>query len=152
MDLSQGILVHSGGWKKLQEQAVDNATFKEGLRAATGLRRVHSFYGMVEQVGSVFLEGEDGFLYPPRFADVIIRDPVTWEEAPVGSPGVIEVLSLLPRSYPGHALLTEDRGIVHGVDDSACGRHGKRFSVIGRIPKAELRGCSDTHAQGGRPA
>jgi Acyl-protein synthetase, LuxE len=146
IDLSNGILVHSGGWKKLQQMAVTNAEFKRRFQEATGLHRIFNFYGMVEQVGSVFLEGEDGYLYPPNFADVIIRDPVTWQEAPVGSTGVIQVLSLLPRSYPGHSLLTEDLGVIHGIDDSTCGRMGKRFSVIGRVPRAELRGCSDTHA------
>ena len=148
-DLSKGILFHSGGWKKLQEDAVDNKTFKRKFKQVTDLERIYNFYGMVEQVGSVFLEGEDGFLFAPNFADIIIRDPRTWEEAPIGRPGIIQVLSLLPLSYPGHSLLTEDIGVLHGVDDAPCGRKGKYFSVIGRVPRAELRGCSDTHAYGG---
>jgi hypothetical protein len=146
LDLSQGILVHSGGWKKLQESAVGNEEFKARFKADTGLARVYNFYGMVEQVGSVFLEGEDGLLYPPNFADVVIRDPETGDEAPTGTPGLIEVLSLLPQSYPGHAILTEDLGVVEHVDGSTCGRLGKAFRVLGRLPKSELRGCSDTHA------
>jgi hypothetical protein len=133
-DLSNGILIHSGGWKKLQEEAV------------TGLKRIYNFYGMVEQVGSVFLEGDDGYFYPPNFADVIIRDPQTFEELPDGQTGVLEVLSALPRSYPGHCLLTEDLGVVHPADSLTCSRFGKAFSVLGRIPQAELRGCSDVIA------
>ncbi|MHB8062980.1 MAG: LuxE/PaaK family acyltransferase [Ruminiclostridium sp.] len=54
---------------------------------------------------------------------------------------------MIPRSYPGHALLTEDKGIILGEDDCPCGRFGKYFKVTGRIPKAEIRGCSDTYAQ-----
>jgi hypothetical protein len=146
LDLSNGILIHSGGWKKVQEQAVSAADFRTALREATGLRRIYNFYGLVEQVGSVFLEGDDGYLYPPNFADVIVRDPYTFEELPHGRTGVLEVLSALPRSYPGHCLLTEDLGVVHAVDSSACGRLGKAFSVLGRIPKAEPRGCSDVIA------
>ena len=146
VDLSQGILVHSGGWKKLQEQAVSMVDFRVRFREACGLSRIYNFYGMVEQVGSVFLEGEDGYLYPPNFADVIIRNPLTLEELPIGQPGVIQVLSALPRSYPGHSLLTEDLGVVHAIDSDACGRKGKAFSVLGRIPQAELRGCSDVIA------
>lgn len=146
VDLFTGILIHSGGWKNLTDQAVGNAEFKKALAELTGLRRVHNFYGMVEQVGSVFLEGEDGFLYPPNMADVIIRDPVTWQEAPNGTPGVIEVLSALPHSYPGHVLLTEDLGVVHGIGTSSSGWVGKQLQVLGRVPHAELRGCSDTHA------
>jgi hypothetical protein len=148
LNLENGILIHSGGWKKLQEEAVDNSEFKRRLREATGLKRVYSFYGMAEQVGSVFLEGEDGYLYTSNFSEVIVRDPVTWREAAPGATGVIQVLSTLPLSYPGHSILTEDLGVVHGVDDSTCGRRGTRFSVTGRVPRAELRGCSDTHAYG----
>ncbi|HEX4229814.1 MAG TPA: acyl-protein synthetase [Bryobacteraceae bacterium] len=145
-DLSQGILLHSGGWKKLEDMAVGNDVFKQHLERETGLRRIYNFYGMVEQTGSIYLEGEDGFLYAPNFADVIVRDPVTLAPAALGQPGILQVLSILPHSYPGHSILTEDLGILHGVDDSACGRMGKRFSVIGRVPKTELRGCSDVHA------
>jgi acyl-protein synthetase LuxE len=147
VDLSQGILIHSGGWKKLADQAVDNATFKARLREATGLRRFYNFYGMVEQVGSVYMEGEDGMLYPPNFADIIIRDPRTWEPAPMGQPGLIQVLSALPFSYPGHSILTEDLGVIHSVDSGVDGRFGKAFSVIGRVPRSEIRGCSDTHQE-----
>lgn len=146
LDLSNGILIHSGGWKKLTEQSVTNEEFKRAFLRDTGLRRIYNFYGMVEQVGSVFLEGEDGCLYAPNFADVIVRDPITWAELPPGHEGIIEVLSLLPQSYPGHAILTEDIGVVDHVDRDSCGRLGKAFRVLGRLPKAELRGCSDTHA------
>ncbi|MEV6524099.1 acyl-protein synthetase [Longispora sp. NPDC051575] len=142
LDLSHGILIHSGGWKKLADRAVDNATFRRAF-AETGLTRIHNFYGMVEQIGVVYLEGPDGdALYCPDHADVIIRDPETWREQPVGVPGVVEVLSTLPRSYPGHVLLTEDLGVVHGIDDGAW--PGKRFAILGRLPRAEARGCSDT--------
>jgi phenylacetate-coenzyme A ligase PaaK-like adenylate-forming protein len=144
-DLSQATLVHSGGWKKLVEQSVDNARFKATLREGTGLARVFNFYGMVEQVGSVFLECEQGQLHAPAFADVIARDLRTLEPI-VGREGVLQVLSALPTSYPGHSLLTEDLGTVLGEDDCPCGRKGKYFSVRGRIARSEIRGCSDTHA------
>jgi hypothetical protein len=35
---------------------------------------------------------------------------------------------------------------MHSIDGSSSDRRGKAFSVLGRIPKSELRGCSDTHA------
>ena len=145
LDLSNGILIHSGGWKKLVEQAVSPEEFRARL-AGVGLTNVHNYYGMVEQIGTVFLEGPSGgSLYCPDFADVIVRDPVTWRELPPGEPGLLEVISTLPTSYPGHILLTEDMGVVHGIDDGDW--PGKRFSVIGRLPRAEARGCSDTYRE-----
>lgn len=146
LDLSQAVLIHSGGWKKLADEAVGNDEFRAAFAETTGLTRIHNFYGMVEQTGSVFVEGDDGLLYPPNVADVIIRDPVTWQPAPIGTPGVVEVLSVLPRSYPGHVLLTEDLGVVEGIADPASGWSGKQLRILGRVPRTELRGCSDTHA------
>ena len=143
LDLSNGILIHSGGWKKLVDQAVSPEVFRERL-AEVGLVNTHNFYGMVEQIGTIFLEGPSGgSLYCPDFADVVVRDPVTWRELPPGETGLLEVVSTLPTSYPGHVLLTEDLGVVHGVDDGDW--PGKRFSVLGRLPRAEARGCSDTY-------
>ena len=40
-------------------------------------------------------------------------------------------------------ILTEDMGIIHGIDNCKCGKKGKYFTVLGRVPSAELRGCSD---------
>lgn len=145
LDMGNGILIHSGGWKKLQDRQVDNPTFKATLKEGFGLGRSHNFYGMVEQIGSVFLEGEDGFLHAPNFSDVIVRDPVTWAPAEAGQSGVIQVLSTLPRSYPGHSILTEDMGAWYPEEAGAPWR-GKRLVVHGRAPKAELRGCGDVHA------
>jgi len=145
-DLSQGILVHGGGWKKLQDIAIGNVDFKRAFHSSMGLRRIYNFYGMAEQTGSIFLEGEDGCLYAPNFADVIVRDPVTWQETPIGTPGLLQVVSLLPHSYPGHSILTEDMGVVDSIDSGVGGRYGKAFRVLRRMPQAELRGCSDVQA------
>ena len=141
---NQSVLIHGGGWKKLEDQKVSNHEFKQALHDYLGIKLVHNYYGMVEQVGSVFMECEHGYLHCPNYAEVIIRDPLNFDVLPFNREGVIQVLSALPVSYPGHSLLTEDLGTVHGEDDCGCGRKGKYFTVSGRMPLAELRGCSDT--------
>lgn len=138
------MLVHGGGWKKMDEQRVDNPAYKAALADTFGIRRVHNYYGMVEQVGSIFFECEHGHLHAPAYADVIVRDLQDLSPVANGTVGAIQVLSLLPGSYPGHSLLTEDLGVLHGEDDCACGRPGKHFGVLGRIKNVEVRGCSDT--------
>jgi phenylacetate-coenzyme A ligase PaaK-like adenylate-forming protein len=142
--LPQTLLFHSGGWKKLQDQAVSNDTFKATVRQALGEQvAIHNFYGMVEQIGSVFVECEHGHLHAPSYADVIIRDQETLAEQDVGEIGLIQVLSFIPTSYPGHSILTEDLGRLLGEDNCPCGRKGRYFEVLGRLPKTEVRGCSD---------
>lgn len=146
IDLSGSVLIHSGGWKQMESERVDNESFKARLRSSFGIESVVNFYGMAEQVGSVFIEGSDGLLHPSVLSDVIIRDPLTWEPQPIGAEGVVQVLSLVPGSYPGHSILTEDRGVIESVDDPSHGMGGKAFRILGRLPRSELRGCSDTFA------
>jgi phenylacetate-coenzyme A ligase PaaK-like adenylate-forming protein len=145
-DLSRGIVLHGGGWKKLLDQAVSPAIFKKSLEEVCGVQRVHDYYGMAEQTGSIYMECEQGHLHASIFSDVIIRRARDFGVADIGEPGIIQVVSILPGSYPGHSLLTEDEGVLLGEDDCPCGRLGKFFQVSGRLKNAEVRGCSDTYA------
>lgn len=146
LDLSKGILIHGGGWKKLEHEAVSSQEFKERLREVCGLSRIHDYYGMVEQTGCIYMECECGYLHASIFSDVIMRRKEDFSICKAGERGILQVLSVLPKSYPGHSLLTEDEGILLGEDDCPCGRKGKYFRVLGRLKNAEIRGCSDTYA------
>ncbi|MDD6143504.1 MAG: acyl-protein synthetase [bacterium] len=146
-DLSRGVLIHGGGWKKLADRHITTAQFKQELFETCGLTRVHDYYGMVEQTGTIYMECEHGHLHAPVWSDVTIRRASDFSAADVGELGLIQVSSLLPHSYPGHCLLTEDEGRILGEDDCPCGRKGKYFEIVGRIKRAEVRGCSDTYEQ-----
>jgi hypothetical protein len=143
--LDNAILIHGGGWKKLASLAISAQAFRERLQSNTGIHRIHNYYGMVEQTGSIFLECEAGALHASDYSDVLFRHPVTFRPVTSGEPGLIHLLSTLPHSYPGHSILTEDLGISLGDAPCSCGRHGRRFQVLGRIKDAETRGCSDTY-------
>lgn len=145
LSCKHGILIHGGGWKKLQQEAVDNEQFKRKIQQWLGVSTIHNYYGLVEQVGSIFMECSQGHLHCPIYSNVLIRDPITLELLPRKTPGIIELMSILPNSYPGHILLTEDLGEIIGEDDCPCGRKGVYFHVFGRIANAEPRGCSDTY-------
>ncbi len=145
-DLSKGVLIHGGGWKKLVSEAVSHDEFHKRLKGVCGLEHIHDYYGMVEQTGCIYMECECGHLHASIFSDVIIRRPIDFSEAYIGETGIIQVVSTIPESYPGHSLLTEDEGVILGEDDCPCGRKGKYFKINGRLKNAEIRGCSDTYA------
>lgn len=145
-DLSNGILIHGGGWKKLINEAVNSDIFHNSLKTVCQLNRIHDYYGMVEQTGCIYMECECGHLHASIFSDVITRRPEDFSICKIGEPGILQVLSTIPESYPGHSLLTEDEGVILGEDDCPCGRKGKYFKILGRLKNAELRGCSDTFA------
>jgi phenylacetate-coenzyme A ligase PaaK-like adenylate-forming protein len=144
-DFSQALVLHGGGWKKLQSQAISPAAFKKQLYEQFHIRHVHNYYGMAEQTGCIYMECEYGHLHASIFSDILMRDPNNFSVCPVGKTGIIQVLSPAAISYPGHSILTEDMGTLLGIDDCPCGRNGKYFRVDGRISHAEIRGCSDTH-------
>lgn len=144
LDLAGSVLIHGGGWKKLQDQVVSPEEFAVRIRAATGIEIVRSYYGMAEQTGSICMECPCGNLHTSTWSDILVRRERDYSVCDLGEPGILQVLTPIALSYPGHSLLTEDRGVLLGEDDCPCGRKGKYFKVLGRLPKAEIRGCSDT--------
>lgn len=140
---SMGKLLHGGGWKKLENLGLNNAQFKATMCEILGIREVFNYYGMAEQAGSIYFECSAGFFHTTEFGGIIVRDMITLEVLKPGQQGVLQVLSTLPTSYPGHSILTQDIGILHGIDDCVCGQTGRYFTVDGRLPRSEVRGCSD---------
>ncbi|MGI6057305.1 MAG: acyl-CoA reductase [Bilifractor sp.] len=149
-DFSSCILIHGGGWKKMQNIAVSPDTFRRELCRICSLKKenIHNYYGMVEQPGSIFMECGAGHLHSSRYSDVRVLNPEDFSECRPGEPGILALYSLLPRSYPGHALLSSDIGMYEPADGTpcSCGRPGRSFTVSGRIRQAEIRGCSDTRS------
>ena len=138
LDLSNAVLIHGGGWKKMIEESLSPAEFRRELKEICGITQVFNYYGMVEQTGSIFMECSEGHLHCSVFSDIITRRAKDFSVCEIGEIGIIELMSVLPSSYPGHIILTED---------CPCGRKGKYFEILGRIKQAEVRGCSDTYGQ-----
>lgn len=145
-DMSEAFLMTGGGWKKLESESVSREAFKEKFGEVCNIKHFLDHYGMVEQTGCIYAECECGHLHASIYSDVIIRNYRDFSPCKIGEKGIIQVVSVLPHSYPGHSLLTEDEGVILGEDDCPCGRKGKYIKIIGRMKSAELRGCSDTYA------
>ena len=137
------ILLHGGGWKKLESKKIKNDLFKKKLLDKLKINKIFNYYGMVEQTGSIFVECNCGKFISSIFSDIIIRDEKL-KKVKKGNKGLIQLLSVLPTSYPGHSILTEDIGEILDEDGCIkCKLHGKSFIVHGRAEQSEVRGCSD---------
>ena len=145
LDVPNVRVLHSGGWKRLHEQAVTRDAFTRGVASIFGCSpyRVIDYYGMVENVGVIYPDCDQGNKHVPAFADVVVRDPLTLAPVEAGQRGLIQVCSVLPTSFPGFLLLTEDMAEVIDYDGCPCGRRGISFRFAGRAPKAEVRGCGN---------
>lgn len=144
LDFKNGILLHGGGWKKMEDKKVSNKKFRQLLKQKINLNKVINYYGLAEQTGTIFLECEfcQNFIVS-SFSEVIIRDK-NFNVKKNGEQGLIQLMSLLPTSYPGHNILTEDLGMISDNKNCKCAKLGKTFKVFGRVKKSELKGCSDT--------
>jgi hypothetical protein len=146
-------VLHSGGWKRLQEQAVTREAFAAGVADVFGCSadRVLDFYGMVENVGVIYPDCAYGHKHVPAFAAVIVRDPLTLRPVDAGQQGLVQVCSVLPTSFPGFLVLTDDIAEVIHYDGCACGRRGIAFRFVKRVPQAEIRGCGNIETMRQRP-
>ncbi len=134
--------VHSGGWKKLEAVKVDSEEFDSALLDGVDpSSKVIDFYGLVEQSGIVYPRCEHGARHIPVWADMIVRDTYTLKSLQ-GEVGQLQLLNCITYGAPYHSVLTEDIGRIL-PEECPCGRSGKRFELLGRIPKAELRGCAN---------
>jgi hypothetical protein len=149
LNLPKARILHSGGWKRLQDQAVQKTVFNQRLAEAFGCSpdRIIDFYGMVESVGVIYPDCPEGNKHGPAFGDVIVRNPLTLAPVAAGEYGIVQVCSVLPTSFPGNLLLTEDLAQVIAYDGCACGRRGISFRFAGRVPKSELRGCGNIQSK-----
>ena len=145
LNLHKVRILHSGGWKRLQDQAVHKDHFNRQLAQVVGCpsSSIVDFYGMVESVGVIFPDCDQGNKHAPVYSDVIVRDALTLKPVAEGELGIVQVCSVLPTSFPGNLLLTEDMARVVAYDGCACGRRGISFHFAGRVPKAEVRGCGN---------
>lgn len=140
------LLIHFGGWKKLENQKVSKAQLNRETSEVFGMpsANICDIYGFTEQLGVIYPDDAEGIKRTPVFAEVLVRDPVTLEPMSDGEVGLLEFVTPLPHSYPGVVVLTDDMGRIMSRGPSANGWCGTGFEIVGRAKNAEIRGCGDT--------
>ena len=139
-------VLHFGGWKRLQDEAVDKATLNRMIGEVFKIprNRIRDIFGFTEQLGIIYPDDENGVKRTPVYSEVIVRDPMTLLPVSDGQPGLLQFLTPLPHSYPGVSVLLDDMGRIITREPSEEGRYGTGFEIIGRAVGAEIRGCGDT--------
>lgn len=137
-------IIHIGGWKKLESEKISKEEFNDIAASIFKIKKEHviDVYGFTEQMGLNYPDCECGYKHVPIYSEVIVRNPATGMPVADGEVGVLEFLTPLPHSYPGNVILTDDLGVIE-TGKCKVGRNGKRFKVLGRLKKSEIRGCGD---------
>ncbi len=137
-------VIHIGGWKKLESEKISKEEFNILAAELFGIDKtdIIDIYGFTEQMGLNYPDCPCGCKHTPLYSEVIVRDVITKEVLPEGKEGLLEFVTPIPHSYPGNAVLTDDIGMTV-TGKCGYGRAGTRFKVVGRLKKAEIRGCGD---------
>ena len=93
--------------ENLEYKKINNLKFKTLLSEKLRIKKYNiiNYYGLIEQTGSIFFECDCGFFIIPDYSTILIRDKKF--KIPKGE-RFIQLISMLPSSYPGHIILTED--------------------------------------------
>lgn len=143
--LPQGTkVIHIGGWKKLESEKISKEEFNSLAAKLFGIDEsaVIDIYGFTEQMGLNYPDCPCGCKHASLFSEVIVRDVASKKILPRGQEGLLEFVTPVPHSYPGNVVLTDDIGVIV-PGECPHGRAGTRFKVVGRLKKAEVRGCGD---------
>ena len=123
---------------------ISNFKFKKILKENYVLGKIYNYYGLVEQTGSIFFECQKcSNFVTSKYSKILIRDK-QFKVLNKNKKGLVQLLSLLPTSYPGHSILTDDIGEIREDKECECYDKGTQFIIHGRVLKSEIRGCSDT--------
>ena len=142
--LANGIIIHGGGWKKLENKSVSNKIFKNKIKSIYNIEKIYNYYGLIEQTGSIFIECPKCSCFKCSiYSDILIRDTNLEIIKKDKKKGFLQVLSLLPTSYPGNSLLTEDIAELRNDIKCDCDNGSQKFIIHGRSKNSEIRGCAN---------
>ena len=103
------VLIHGGGWKKLENKGVSNNIFKRKIKKKFNINKIYNYYGLIEQTGSIFFECENSYFVSSIFQLLL---EIKFNVLPNNQKGLVQLMSVLPTSYPGHNIITEDIGKI----------------------------------------
>jgi len=99
LNLREARILHSGGWKRLQDQAVDKrCSTNSWLTCLDVPLSASSILWHGRECGSHLSGLLGGNKHGPVFGDVIVRNPLTLEPVAAGEHGIVQVCSVYQRA------------------------------------------------------
>ncbi len=131
---SDAVIMETGGYKGRSRELPKKELYHL-IQNYFGVQdsQIWNEYGMCELSSQAYAQGVNGIHQPPPWARVIMIDPRTGKEVPIGKQGIVKWLD----------LANVDSSVGVQTLDFAI-RHPKGFQLLGRAPQTEKRGCSLT--------
>lgn len=130
MPLQHTIIMETGGMKGRRREMIRDEVHRL-IKAAFGVRAVHSEYGMTELLSQAYSKADGVFNCPP-WMKVLVRDDEDPFTLKTEGSGIINVIDLA-NVYSCSFLATDDAGNI---------RTDGGFEVQGRVDGSDIRGCN----------
>ena len=131
LNLKNTIIIETGGMKGRRREMIKKE-LHETLKKRTGLKKIHSEYGMTEMLSQAYSK-RDGIFSCPNWMRVFIRDindpNFLYSNNRSGGINIIDLANINSCSF----IATEDMGSLH--------KNGN-FEIMGRIDHSDTRGCN----------
>lgn len=137
-----------GGWKQFYFENADKSRIYRMAEEVLGIPEHNciDFFGTVEHP-VLYCDCKNHQFHVPVFSRVIIRDVDTLQPVPMGTPGLLNLVSPLMRSMPMHSIITDDLAILHGGKECGCGNTAPYFELLGRAGLQDIKTCAAGAAQ-----
>ena len=131
LNLENTIIIETGGMKGRRKEMIKKE-LHETLKKRTGLKKIHSEYGMTEMLSQAYSK-RDGIFSCPNWMRVFIRDindpNFLYSNNRSGGINIIDLANFNSCSF----IATEDMGSLH---------ENGNFEIMGRIDHSDTRGCN----------
>lgn len=139
----RSMIILGGGWKQFAADKVDKRELYQMAEETLGIKEdnIREIFGVVES-NVLYCGCSNHHFHVPVYGHVIIRDPITFEPVPDGTPGLLNLLSPLVGSMPVGSIVTDDIAILHDGRECGCGIKSPYFEVLGRTGMTEIKTCA----------
>jgi hypothetical protein len=125
-------VLETGGFKGRSREIAKPALYRQIARAfSVPDRAIWNEYGMTELTSQAYACGTSGLHQTPPWARVLICDPATGREVPVGRRGLVRWIDL---ANIDSVLAVQTLDLAERTRDG--------FRLLGRMARTEPRGCS----------
>lgn len=130
-NLKHTIIMETGGMKGKRKE-LTREELHQFIKKASGVKQVHSEYGMTELLSQAYAKN-DGLYSTPPWMKVIIKDiNDPFQSLPTNSTGAINIIDFANINSCSF-IATQDLGKIYD---------NGQFEVIGRFDNSDIRGCN----------
>ncbi len=137
-----------GGWKALFADEISKDELFSMANETLGIQRQNfkDHFSTAEHPVN-YVSCVNNHFHVPTFSRVIIRDVRTLEPVPLGTPGLLNLITPLLSSVPYGSIMTDDIAVMRNGDECGCGISTPYFELIGRVGLASIKTCTQAASE-----